>query len=156
MMKKLLICLVLVLTGFAACTKKDAFDPVKQAQLDEEKIKEFLAQNNLTMERHPKGIYYQILNPGSGAAPFNANTSVTVKYNLRLLSGQAIPQTTDPISFYLGDVIAGWQIGVPLIRKGGKVRLLIPSGYAYGPQAQGNIPANSVLDFDIELIDIRN
>ena len=43
---------------------------------------------------------------------------------------------------------------IPLIQKGGKIRLLIPSGYAYGSQAQTQIPGNSILDFTIELIDV--
>jgi FKBP-type peptidyl-prolyl cis-trans isomerase FkpA len=64
--------------------------------------------------------------------------------------------TTQPISFKLGQVISGWQIGIPLIQKGGKIRLLIPSGLAYGPDGQGPIPGNAVLDFDIELLDVTN
>ncbi|HEY1025718.1 MAG TPA: FKBP-type peptidyl-prolyl cis-trans isomerase, partial [Sphingobacteriaceae bacterium] len=78
------------------------------------------------------------------------------KYTLRLLNGQVIPQSTAPIQFMLGGVIPGWQIGIPLIQKAGRIRLIIPSPYAYQNSSQGNIPANSVLDFDVELVDVQN
>jgi len=43
---------------------------------------------------------------------------------------------------------------VPYIKKGGKIKLLIPSALGYGSNAAGSIPANSVLIFDIELLDV--
>jgi FKBP-type peptidyl-prolyl cis-trans isomerase FkpA len=72
------------------------------------------------------------------------------------LDGTVFDQTTtQPLNFPLGNVIVGWQIGVPLIKKGGKIRLLIPSGYGYGQGGSGKIPSNAVLDFDIELVDVQ-
>ncbi|HEY0177263.1 MAG TPA: FKBP-type peptidyl-prolyl cis-trans isomerase, partial [Pedobacter sp.] len=56
-----------------------------------------------------------------------------------------------PISFALGEVIRGWQIGIPFIQKGGQIRLLVPSLLAYQNQQNGIIPANSVLDFTVML-----
>jgi FKBP-type peptidyl-prolyl cis-trans isomerase FkpA len=85
---------------------------------------------------------------------YTGSTNVKVTYTLSLLGGEVIPQPTEPITFALGGVIVGWQIGIPLIQKGGKIRLFIPSGYAYGPRSQGNIPANSILDFEIDLLDV--
>ncbi|XHR93659.1 FKBP-type peptidyl-prolyl cis-trans isomerase [Mucilaginibacter sp. UC70_90] len=62
------------------------------------------------------------------------------------------------LPIYWGGVIKGWQLGIPQIKPGGKVRLLIPSRYAYGPYAQDSIhlPANSVLDFQIQLYNVTN
>ena len=60
------------------------------------------------------------------------------------------------ISFGLDQVISGWTQGVPGMKIGGMRRLIIPSDMAYGSQrAASNIPPNSDLVFDIELIDIR-
>jgi FKBP-type peptidyl-prolyl cis-trans isomerase FkpA len=77
-----------------------------------------------------------------------------------LLTTQAVFAETGNIhpSFTLGNVIKGWQLGIPLIKKGGIIRLLIPSRYAYGPyeQTQIGLPKNAVLDFDIELYNITN
>ncbi|HEY1645477.1 MAG TPA: FKBP-type peptidyl-prolyl cis-trans isomerase [Candidatus Saccharimonadales bacterium] len=61
-----------------------------------------------------------------------------------------------PITFGLNQVIEGWTKGVPGMKVGGKRRLIIPSGQAYGADSPSpNIPANSDLVFDIELISIK-
>ncbi|WP_026897824.1 FKBP-type peptidyl-prolyl cis-trans isomerase [Daejeonella oryzae] len=141
----------------SSCKKTSSVDPEKQFAADEVLIKDFIAKNNITAIRHESGVYYQIIAPGSGSTIYSANTSVSAKYKGRLLSGSVFDEATaNPISFKLGGVIVGWQIGVPLIQKGGKIRLLIPSAYGYGQSSAGSIPANSVLDFDIELVDVQN
>jgi FKBP-type peptidyl-prolyl cis-trans isomerase FkpA len=153
--KILILSFVMALT-LGSCSKSDNFDPAKQAELDEALIVKFIADNKITATKHSSGVYYQILSPGTGSVIYNANTVVTAKYIGRLLNGSIFDQTTTQIpSFALGKVIVGWQIGVPLIQKGGKIRILIPSQYGYGRNVAGTIPANSVLDFDIELTDVK-
>lgn len=154
-MRSIYSCLVVLLMLFLGCKKEEVSPYEQQAQIDEQKIKEFIASNNINATRHSSGLYYVITNPGTGNFIYKTNTEVTVKYKLRLLSGQVIPQTEEPIEFALNEVILGWGYGVPLIQKGGKIRLIIPSGYAYGPYPKSGIPANSVLDFDIELLNIN-
>ncbi len=133
------------------------FDPEKQANLDDAAILKFISEKGISAQKHPSGVYYQVLSPGTGNISYTTNTTVTTKYTGRLLDGTVFDgTTTQPISFKLGQVIAGWQIGIPLIQKGGRIRLLIPSGLAYGEESQGPIPGNSVLDFDIELVDVTN
>jgi FKBP-type peptidyl-prolyl cis-trans isomerase len=62
----------------------------------------------------------------------------------------------DPITFGLNQVIEGWTKGVPGMKVGGKRRLIIPAAQAYGANSPSpNIPANSDLVFDIELISIK-
>jgi FKBP-type peptidyl-prolyl cis-trans isomerase FkpA len=53
--------------------------------------------------------------------------------------------------FGLNQVIRGWTNGIPLIKQGGKIHLYIPPSLGYGNQAQGPIPANSILIFDVTL-----
>lgn len=61
----------------------------------------------------------------------------------------------DPATFALDRVITGWQEGVPGMKVGGIRRLIIPSDLAYGSvRAAANIPPNSDLVFDIELVAI--
>ena len=144
-----------LLLAMSSC--KDNCNPEKQVQQDEATIIKFLSEKNITAQRHSTGVYYQIVNTGTGNITFNSNTTVSVKYSGRLLSGSVFdPGAAQPISFKLGGVIPGWQIGVPLIQKGGKIRLFIPSGLAYGCDGQGSISSNAVLDFDIELVDVTN
>ncbi|MEJ7779509.1 MAG: FKBP-type peptidyl-prolyl cis-trans isomerase [Daejeonella sp.] len=81
---------------------------------------------------------------------------MSARYTGRLLSGVEFDKSAQPVAFKLGGVILGWQKGVPLIQKGGTIRLFIPSGLGYGAGGQGPIPPNAVLDFDIELVDVTN
>ena len=64
-------------------------------------------------------------------------------------------QRGEPIEFGLDEVIKGWQEGIPGMKPGGVRRLKIPADLAYGARARGKIPANSVLIFEVELLEIR-
>jgi len=152
--KNLLLLILPLLLILGSCKK---FDAEEQANVDDSTILKFISDKGIVAQKHTSGVYYQILGTGAGNLAYTSNTTVSTKYTGRLLNGTVFDGTTSqPISFKLGQVIAGWQVGIPLIQKGGKIRLLIPSALAYGPDGQGPIPANAVLDFDIELIDVTN
>jgi len=147
-MKKLIYITALILAiAFFSCSK--------DKQTDEEKIQEYLTQNNITAVRHESGLYYVIKTEGTGANP-NANNTVTVHYKGFLTNGQQFDgTTTSPATFKLSGLIPGWQIGIPLIKKGGDITLILPSVLGYGTQGVGSIPRNSVLVFDIQLLDVK-
>jgi FKBP-type peptidyl-prolyl cis-trans isomerase FkpA len=152
MIKKYWLLFSVILFTLASCSKKDNFDPVKQAAEDEAAIQAFIKANNLTnVTRHSSGLYYQIVTPGTGAYP-TATSNVVVTYNGKLLNGNSFDSRAG-LGFKLNGVIQGWQIGIPLINPGGRIRLLIPSALGYGNTSPGAaIPANSVLDFTIDLL----
>lgn len=114
------------------------------------------------------GVYYIVIKPGSGNDLFTRSTRVTIADTGRLLTtGELFRQTNEfHPSFRLSEIILGWQLGIPKIKKGGIVRLLIPSRYAYGPNPQplvgvefglkNGLPAHAILDFNIQLYDITN
>lgn len=86
--------------------------------------------------------------------------TVTAHYTGALCKDGTIFQSShdfgDPISFPLDRVIAGWTQGVPGMKVGGTRRLVIPSPLAYGSvRAAANIPPNSDLVFDIELVAVQ-
>jgi FKBP-type peptidyl-prolyl cis-trans isomerase len=86
-----------------------------------------------------------------------ANATITAHYTGALCKDGTIFQSSHdfgkPISFGLNQVIAGWTKGVPGMKVGGTRRLIIPSAMAYGSvRAAANIPPNSDLVFDIELV----
>jgi FKBP-type peptidyl-prolyl cis-trans isomerase FkpA len=152
---KILLVLFLIVGAFSSC-KKDSYDVEKQAKIDDALIVDFIAKNSIVAVKHSSGLYYQIITPGTGNTSINASTSVTVNYEGRLLTGSIFDKSSTVVTFPLGNLIQGWQIGIPLIQKGGKIRLLVPSTLAYGNTSPGaGIPKNSVLDFTIELINAQ-
>ena len=127
-----------------------------QSEIDESRITEYIQKNNLQgFAAHSSGIWYKILVPGTGGNP-NINSTVTVNYKGYLLNDKVFDQTSgSPREFRLNSLIQGWQIGIPLLQKGGKGIFLIPSALGYGSFPQGSIPGNSVLVFEIELVNFR-
>jgi len=125
-----------------------------QFELDEDAIKAYIEENNLDATRHDSGLYYVIEQPGTGTIMPNLASQVTVRYRGYFLDGTTFDQTqgNDTATFPLNGVIQGWQIGIPLFKKGGEGILLIPSSLAYGRFGRGPVPPNTVLVFDIELV----
>ncbi|HEX7365658.1 MAG TPA: FKBP-type peptidyl-prolyl cis-trans isomerase [Pelobium sp.] len=121
-------------------------------------INSYLTENNLTATKDANGIYYNIVTPGSGAAITSTAASIKVAYKGNLLTGSVFDQATNasPLTINLNNTIKGWQLDLPLIKVGGKIKLYIPSRYAYGANPPAGIPANSILAFEIELIDVTN
>jgi FKBP-type peptidyl-prolyl cis-trans isomerase FkpA len=141
-----------------ACNKSEDFDAEAQFTKDTTAIRSYVTANKIEVIKDKNGVFYQIIAPGSGTVSYTRNTSVTVDYAGKVLGETKTFDSSagTPRTFTLGGLIAGWQIGIPYIQKGGKIRLFIPSQYAYGNSAMPGIPANSVLDFNIELTEVTN
>jgi len=135
-----------------------SFPANSQQEKDNKLILDYIKSKGLTnVQRTESGIYYVMEKEGEGAHP-TASSKVKAHYNGELLDGTKFDSSYDrnqPLEFNLGQVVRGWGISIPLLKKGGKGKFLIPSDLAYGPRATGKIPANSVLMFDIELIDFQ-
>lgn len=130
-----------------------------QASKDSALIEDYLKKNNLTAQRLPSGLYYIITKEGTGDAPLPYQM-VSVDYKGYLLDGTVFDNSFErgqPISFPLGvgQVIPGWDQGLMLFKPGAEGKLLVPSYMAYGERANERIPANSVLVFDIHLVDVK-
>jgi FKBP-type peptidyl-prolyl cis-trans isomerase FkpA len=131
-----------------------------QAALDDRLIREFIAAKGIAgMTKGPGGIYYVINAPGDPASPINAGSTVTAIYTGRYLDGTVFDSSkaADSTSFNLsGAVIPAWKKALPLVSKGGKLRILVPSIEGYGVAGNSPIPPNAVLDFDIEVTGVKN
>lgn len=106
----------------------------------------------------PSNLVVDDLVVGNGAAAASGDT-VTVHYVGTLTNGTKFDSSYDrgqPFTFRLGAgaVIAGWDQGLVGMRVGGKRRLTIPPSLGYGSRANGSIPANSTLIFEVDLISI--
>jgi FKBP-type peptidyl-prolyl cis-trans isomerase len=132
------------------------------AKKEDAEIVKYLAANGLSAaQKTASGMYYLITQQGTGEKP-TPGSDITANYTGTLLNGTKFDSNTDsafghvnPLSFKLGRgaVIRGKDEAYALINKGAKATVVMPSALAYGTNAQGNIPANSILRYDIELLD---
>jgi FKBP-type peptidyl-prolyl cis-trans isomerase len=103
------------------------------------------------------GLRYKIITPGTDPKPTAAST-VKCLYTGKTVDGKVFDSTANrgnaPAEFPLNGVIPAWTEAVPLIGKGGKILLIAPASIAYGENGQGPIPPNSVLEFEVELVEI--
>ncbi len=150
--KIILFTLTIFLT--TACLK-DTISSSEQLEMDIQEIKDYLVANNLAAQESQTGLHYIIEEEGTGEAP-TADVEISVNYTGYLLDGTIFDESPDnePFTTTLQNTILGWQEGLQYFKKGGKGKLFIPSYMGYGANQVGLIPANSVLAFDVELIDI--
>jgi FKBP-type peptidyl-prolyl cis-trans isomerase len=103
------------------------------------------------------GLQIETLTAGTGDTP-KASDKVKVHYVGTLIDGTKFDSSIDrgePITFPLDGVIKGWGEGLQLMKVGGKARLVIPPGLAYGPEGSGPIPPNATLVFEVQLLSIE-
>ncbi|MCQ4294604.1 FKBP-type peptidyl-prolyl cis-trans isomerase [Pseudomonas stutzeri] len=104
------------------------------------------------------GLQYEVVKAAEGRQPTESDV-VTVHYEGSLTDGTVFDSSIkrgSPIDLPVGGVIPGWVEGLQLMHVGEKYKLYIPSELAYGEQSPSPlIPANSVLVFDLELLDIK-
>ncbi|MCB9224770.1 MAG: FKBP-type peptidyl-prolyl cis-trans isomerase [Crocinitomicaceae bacterium] len=121
------------------------------------KIGEFLEDKSWKPERTESGLYIYKENEGSDEKP-NLDSYLTLIYEGRLLDGTVFDGTNGaPVTFPfpVSGLIEGWQEGIPMFGKGGKGKLVIPPDLGYGDRDMGVIAPNSILVFDIEIVDFR-
>lgn len=109
------------------------------------------------VKKTQSGLLYQVEKEGTGDVPKDSDT-VVVNYKGTLIDGTEFDNSYtrgEPLSFRLDGVIPGWTEGLKYVKKGGKIKLVIPPNLAYGKNGVPGIPANSTLVFDVELLDIK-
>ena len=149
---KYLLPVLLIVFSLSSCAKKKA---EKQAIEDEEIIQQYISDNNLNATATGSGLYYIIDSQGTGDDCTSAST-VTVAYTGSFTNGTEFEQSSaQGVEFPLDGVIKGWTEGIPYFKEGGVGTLILPSALAYGRNGSGSIPPNTVLIFDVELIDVQ-
>ncbi len=144
----------------------DAYLSAKEAKINEEKTKATVAAGDKFRADYKKqsgvketasGLLYKIEKAGEGNSP-KAEDTVKVHYKGTLTDGTVFDSSYDrgePIEFQLNQLIPGWIEAIPMLKKGGKMEIVVPPALAYGDRAAGKIPANSTLKFEIELLDFK-
>lgn len=135
----------------------------KQNAIDEKILLAYFEKNKITATKTASGLYYSVANNGEGTQA-TAGKKVSVNYTGKFLDGKTFDSNTDsafhhltPLEFEVGKgkVIKGWDEGLQLLRVGTKATFYIPSSLAYGAMEQRGIPSNSILVFDVELLDVK-
>lgn len=134
-------------------------------------LKERVKQENLDMannflEENKKregvieikdGLQYEVIREGSGKSP-KLKSRVKTHYEGTLLDGTVFDssyQRNEPITFGVGEVIDGWKEALQVMKPGAKWKLYIHPDLGYKERGTGNIPPNSLLIFEIELLSIE-
>ena len=152
----------------ASAMERQKLLDAEQIKKDDKMLRELFAKEKINVVKGALGTYVQIIQPGTGP---NIDTSVVVKTNYtgKTLEGKAFDSNTDPAFNHVqpflvnmtsnpalgSGVIPGWTDGLKMLNKGAKAKFYIPSALAYGSQGAGqDIKPNSVLVFDIEVLDV--
>jgi len=103
----------------------------------------------------PSGLRYKVLKSGTGPHPTDADVAL-VRYEGRLMNGTVFDKADQPTPLPVARMIPGFTEGLKLMNKGAKYRFWIKPELAYGAEEKGPIPANSTLQFDVELIEFMS
>lgn len=149
-------------TQFDAAKVFENFNAEKEARekKQREAAKEALKALTEGFEQTPSGLYYKIVENGTGKAA-KKEKKVAVHYTGKLTNGQVFDSSynrNEPIEFVLGvgQVISGWDEGIALLKEGDKAVLIIPPHLGYGAQGAGGvIPPNATLIFETELVKVK-
>lgn len=164
-MLKNLFCLLCVAVFAVSClkSKEDTGCPYQSSSIvapaaEQDSVEAYLDSNNIQATHHPSGFYYEIINPGTGTDTASLCSQIVINYKGQLKNGTVFDEQSN-VLFVLGSLIEGWKKAIPLIKKGGKIKLYIPPTLGYGNTDIKNpntgqvvIPAKSMLIFDVDLL----
>ena len=131
---------------------------MEAAEANSAEAKKFMEGNKTKegIKTTASGLQYSVMTEGKGKTP-GPNDTVKAHYKGTLTNGTQFDSSYDrgqPAEFPLNGVIKGWSEALQLMKVGGKMKLFIPPELGYGPAPHPGIPANSVLVFEVELLDV--
>lgn len=120
------------------------------------KIQNFIKKSKLKYEKSESGLYYFIEKEGEGET-IKVTDEVSFKYVGKLLNGQVFDgqNKNKAAKFRVNQLIQGWQEAMLYVKKGGKMKLIVPPQLGYGDYDLDDIPKNSVLIFDMEIVEVN-
>lgn len=135
-----------------AISQKDGFSGT-----EDEQIESYINSKNLAItEKTSSGLRFILTSPNEAGAVLATRQNVTVKYAGRLLSDKQFDAGTFSFILGVGQVVGGFDEGIAKLKVGEKGTIIFPSSLGYGSRgAGGDIPGNSPLIFDIEIVSAR-
>jgi FKBP-type peptidyl-prolyl cis-trans isomerase len=150
--------IALAILTAVGCNKDEGGCKLQDPSVEDAAMKKFIDSVGMTATKLNNGMYYQIMNSGSATSPKNTSI-IFCTYKGTLLNGTVFDEQSNAgrTGFQLNSLIEGWKVGVPLIGKGGRIKMVIPSSLGYGCNGSGTtIPPNTPLYFDLTLVDFYN
>lgn len=130
-----------------------------EAEKNKAKADAFLAKNaeDSSVKKTESGLQYKVLQEGTGATPKETDI-VVVNYSGKLIDGTEFDSNSSrggPAEFPVRGVVPGFSEGLRTMKKGGKSVFFVPPNLGYGERSRQKMPSNSVLIFEVELVDFR-
>ena len=129
----------------------------KLPEYDDFTIRKYMESKSLTgFSKSTNGVYYKIAQPGTGS-PISVDSTIVANYTGKLMNGVIFDRANPgaEATFGLKSLVKGWQEVIPLIKQGGRVRMIIPSTLGYGKEGNSSIPPFSCLDFEVNVTDVK-
>jgi len=121
-------------------------------------IEDYVLEHSLDVKKTKSGIHYKMESIGNGWGPV-LDSKITLNYTGKILNGDTFWSTYDkgePLKTTLRESIRAFGEIIPMMREGGKVKMIVPSILAYGRDGwKSKIPPNSILIYDLELVDVE-
>ena len=163
MLKRLFFVLCVIIIGVSCLKSGERTCAYPQRtiiapQAEQDSIVAYLDSFNIQADHHPAGFYYKIINPGMGADTMLLCSELLIDFKGQLKNDSVFQEGND-VFLVLGGMIEGWKLGIPLIKKGGEIKLFIPPTLAFGQEDykdQDNkvlVPARSMVIYTVKLKD---
>jgi len=144
-----LLCLLLILILGACSTYSD-----EDLKGFDKTIREWIRQQNIQYKSTDSGLYYYFENEGQGQK-IKYTDSVTVQFKGTLLDSTIFEIEKAPVTFAVNEVIIAWKEVLLMSERNAKIKIIVPPQLGYGNHKLDKIPQNSILLYEIEIIDIK-
>ncbi|MBL4863095.1 MAG: FKBP-type peptidyl-prolyl cis-trans isomerase [Crocinitomicaceae bacterium] len=145
--------LLLVATAFLFVGCGPSYSDVQKNNFDHE-IQQYLNKHNISCEKSPSGLYYKIIEEGEGKK-IQFKDHVSFKYRGEFVDGTVFDEQETPVEYKVEALIGAWKEIMLELKKGGKAYLIAPPQLGYGTHDLDDIPANSILIYELEVVDVK-
>src|SRR5690554_6512273 len=123
----------------------------------DQEIQHYLDSTGIAMDKTEEGLYYSILEKGDGEEKIRHQDQVTFSYRGSFLNGNVfqVIGKEDPLTYKVNQLIIGWQDALMMLKKGGRIHIIIPPQLGYAAQKTDLIPANTVLMYELEVLEVK-